>query len=394
LAVTLLVPASAAAQSGAPAAPPCALASGRDLAVFRLLDDAVLITAGGGPVAVCLADQSCVALAGDPARAAREVLPAVAGRVTSATGRWGKHLVLTRTIELDEGAIHEVLELARGRWRARRGSERGWLPWYLRLVAGDGRLLGITEMESDGAHATGRQLLAPPPPSRVVELDGPRPRRLLSVPANEELIDLLPLPGGRTVALVDRVTAGVGTAVIYHLGSGKPWVDRLPSPCAGLEDADTHSNVDALRIEGRQADDVYVALSGSCGRQQRRILAHFDGQRWTIVPGPPTGRDPDDLAVGPDGAVWVVADGALHRRAPNGEWQPIPVTTRGQPCRAKQVIARTSGDVMVSATCSPPAPPSAARGPANSFVFETRCPDHPLGLLGNEGDSARGAPSP
>jgi hypothetical protein len=112
-AVTLLATAPAAGQTSGADAPLCTVASGQDLAIFRLLDDTVLITEGGGPAAVCPHDKPCEALAGDPTRAARRLLPAVAGTVTAAAGRWGKHVVLTRTIPGDEGENHEVLELFR-----------------------------------------------------------------------------------------------------------------------------------------------------------------------------------------------------------------------------------------------------------------------------------------
>lgn len=368
-------------------APLCAVASGQDLGLFRLMDDTVLITDGGGPAAVCAHDKPCAALAGDPTRAARRLLPALAGTVTAAAGRWGKHVVLTRTIRRDEGENHEVLELAHGQWRAREDGERGWLPWYPRLVAarrGGGRIVGIAEFESDGAHASARQLLAAPPRPRVLALDVRPARRLLTAAANEELADLLLIGDGSTMVLLNRTVGGTGLAVVDRLGSGagKPRVDRLPSPCLEARAGGGDSDVEALGMDGRRADDVYVALSASCDRRRLRVLAHFDGQGWRITPGPPTDHDSDDMSVGPDGTLWLAAGGALYRRAPSGDWTTTPIAVGGQDCAARQVVARESGDILVSATCGP-SPASASRAaaaPSSSLVFGERCPGPPLPL--------------
>ncbi len=374
-------------QAGVVEAPLCAVASGADLGIFRLLDDTVLITEGGGPAAVCPRDRPCQTLAGDPTRAARRLMPALAGYVTSAAGRWGKHVVLTRTVGLDEGENHEVLELAGGHWRARNDGERGWLPWYPVLSAtGTGHIVGIAEFESDGAHATGRQLLASPPRPRVVALDTRPGRRLLTAAPNEELRAVSPLDDGSTLVLVNRVVADKGVPLVYRLGpAGNQRVDRLPSPCSGARDGEADSDTEAMQIYGRRNDDVYAAMSASCGRRRLKVLAHFDGKGWTIVPGPSTDHDSEDLSVDSDGAVWLVAGGALYRRAPSGDWTLIPIGADGQGCAAKQVIGRGSGTTLVRVACNrAPASAHSPSAPPSSLVLGTRCIGLPVRLGGEK----------
>ena len=385
-----------AAEKSAPAAAVpslCEVARGTDLEMFPLLGGDVLIAAGA-PAVLCKRGKPCARLPEDPSRGARRLVPTEAGKVIAAAGRWGEHVVLTRAISRREGSVYEVLELAGGRWRARSDGERGWLPWYPRLVATAGgpdaardRVVGIAEMASDGARATAKQLLSTPPRPRVSAFEGGHPRTLLELPPSEQPIDVLSLPDGQVMVLVDRVENFAGVPIVKRLPArgGPPVIDRLPSPCA--ETPAGRVAADAFRIDGRRGDDVYVALGAHCDARRVTSLARFDGRRWALAAGPPAEWNVDDLSVGADGAVWIVAAGTLFRRAAGGtEWTSVAIRVGAEAgatrCLAKQAIARGDGGVLIAAAC--PAPSEAGHRadtatPSSMVVLGSRCVAPSLG---------------
>ncbi len=101
--------------------------------------------------------------------------------------------------------------------------------------------------------------------------------------------------------LVDRDVAyavgKAGLAARYDAGS-KSW-QRITTGAKG--------DIGLLAIASE--DDVWTG--GADG------MMHFDGKTWTRVGGEPgMPASPSSIAAQPDGTLWAIADGALHRRAP------------------------------------------------------------------------------
>jgi len=191
-----------------------------------------------------------------------------------------------------------------------------------------------------------------------------------------ELDAVTAVPGSRRLWAVGFQAAADGEQyALAERYDGRHWrVAPIPSYHAGPGGA-----LSGLRaVVAISADDVWAAGAGSTTTDTRALVEHWDGRRWTIVPGQPANALPTAATLVPGTrTVWIAGSVGVDaevnetftERIQNGRWQVVPSRNPDQGCE------HTDEFDGVAAT------PSAVWAVGFHFHLEAGCGDAVSGSL-------------